>query len=190
MLSPSINLTVLPPSTFSAVLPLATTFHADKSLTCCLPASVKLLRSVFAALLILLAVASSNLTVTSSPLASVTIPFCPLILNFTSPVLKDFASVEPVLPPKEILRPIASVFLSILALLAAISPAFLVMAALLSAIFCLFVEILSLLVAISAAFLSIAALLSAIFCLLSAMASAFLPILAVLSAILALFSAT
>ena len=75
MLSPSMNLTVLPPSTFSAVLPLATTFQAAKSLTCCLPASVKLLKSVFAALLILFAVSSSNLTVTSSPLASVTIPF-------------------------------------------------------------------------------------------------------------------
>ena len=138
MLSPSMNLTVLPPSTFSAVPLFATTFHADKSLTCCLPASVKLLKSVFAALLILFAVSSSNLTVTSSPLASVTIPFCPLILNFTSPVLKDFLSVEPVSPPKEILRAIAVVFLSILSLFVLISPAFLSIAVLLSAIFFLF----------------------------------------------------
>ena len=83
-------------------------------------------------------------------------------MNFTSPVLNDFSSVEPELPPKEILRAIAVVFLSILALL---------------------VAMLSLLVAISLVFLVIAALLSA-------MASAFLPILSVLSAMLALFSAT
>ena len=106
---------------------------------------------------------------TSSPLATVVRPFSPFTLNFTSPVLNDFSSVKPELPPKEILRAIAVVFLSILALL---------------------VAMLSLLVAISAAFLSIAALLLAIFCLLSAMASAFLPILSVLSAMLALFSAT
>ena len=54
------NLTVLPPSTFSAALPFATTFHADKSFTCCLPLAVKLLKFVSAALLILLTVASSN----------------------------------------------------------------------------------------------------------------------------------
>ena len=218
MLSPSINLTVLPPSTFSAISLLATTFQAAKSLTCCLPSGVKLLKSRSAALSTLPLVASSSLTVTSSPLATVVRPFSPFTLNFTSPVLKDFSSVEPELPPKEILRPIAVVFLSMLALLVAmlsllvtISLAFLVIAALLSAIFCLLVAILSvflviavllsaifcllsailsLLVVISAAFLSIAVLLSAIFCLLSAMASAFLPILSVLSAILALFSAT
>jgi len=74
-LSPAWNFTVSPPCTFSTVPPAAVTFHADISLTCCLPASVKLLKSVFAALLILFAVSSSNLTVTSSPLASVTIPF-------------------------------------------------------------------------------------------------------------------
>ena len=218
MLSPSINLTVLPPSTFSAVSLLATTFQAAKSLTCCLPSGVKLLKSRSAALSTLPLVASSSLTVTSSPLATVVRPFSPFTLNFTSPVLKDFSLVEPELPPKEILRPIAVVFLSMLSLLVAISLAFLVIAALLSAIFCLFAAILSLLVAISpaflsiavllsaifcllsailsllvvisAAFLSIAVLLSAIFCLLSAMASAFLPILSVLSAILALFSTT
>ena len=145
MLSPLMNLTVLPPSTFSAVLPFATTFQAAKSLTCCSPAGVKLLKSWSAALSILPLVAASSLTVTSSPLATVVRPFSPLILNFTSPVLKDFSSVEPELPPKEILRAIAVVFLSILslflaisALLVAISPAFLVIAVLLSAIFCLF----------------------------------------------------
>ena len=190
MLSPSINLTVLPPSTFSAVSLLATTFQAANSLTCCLPSGVKLLKSRSAAFSILPLVVSSSLTVTSSPLATVVRPFSPFTLNFTSPVLKDFSSVEPELPPKEILRAIAVVFLSMLSLLVAISLAFLVIAALLSAIFCLFAAILSLLVAISPAFLSIAVLLSAIFCLLSAMASAFLPILSVLSAILALFSAT
>ena len=190
MLSPSINLTVLPPSTFSAISLLATTFQAAKSLTCCLPSGVKLLKSRSAALSTLPLVASSSLTVTSSPLATVVRPFSPFTLNFTSPVLKDFSSVEPELPPKEILRPIAVVFLSMLALLVAmlsllvtISLAFLVIAALLSAIFCLLVAILSV-------FLVIAVLLSAIFCLLSAMASAFLPILSVLSAILALLSAT
>ena len=112
-LSPAWNLTVSPPCTFSTVPPAAVTFHADRSLTCCLPAGVKLLKSWFAALSILAFVASSILTVTSSPLATVVKPFSPLMLNFTSPVLKDFSSVEPVLPPKEILRPIASVFLSI-----------------------------------------------------------------------------
>ena len=204
MLSPSMNLTVLPPSTFSAVSLLATTFQAAKSLTCCLPSGVKLLKSRSAALSTLPLVASSSLTVTSSPLATVVRPFSPFTLNFTSPVLKDFSSVEPELPPKEILRAIAFVFLSMLslfvaisALFVAISPTFLSIAVLLSAIFCLFAAILSLLVAISVlfvaispAFLSIAVLLSAIFCLLSAIASAFLPILSVLSAILALLSAT
>ena len=218
MLSPSMNLTVLPPSTFSAVSLLATTFQAAKSLTCCLPSGVKLLKSWSAAFSILPLVTSSSLTVTSSPFATVVRPFSPFTLNFTSPVLKDFSLVEPELPPKEILRPMAVVFLSMLSLLVAISLAFLVIAALLSAIFCLFAAILSLLVTISPAFLSIAALLSAIFCLLSAilsllvamspvfllivallsaifcllsaMVSVFLPILAVLSAILALFSAT
>ena len=183
MLSPSINLTVLPPSTFSAVSLLATTFQAANSLTCCLPSGVKLLKSRSAAFSILPLVVSSSLTVTSSPLATVVRPFSPFTLNFTSPVLKDFSSVEPELPPKEILRPIAVVFLSMLALLVA-------MLSLLVAISVLFAAILSLLVAISTAFLSIAVLLSAIFCLLSAIASAFLPILSVLSAIVALFFAT
>ena len=130
MLSPSMNLTVLPPSTFSAVSLLATTFQAAKSLTCCLPSGVKLLKSRSAALSTLPLVASSSLTVTSSPLATVVRPFSPFTLNFTSPVLKDFSSVEPELPPKEILRAIAVVFLSMLALLVAISPAFLAIAVL------------------------------------------------------------
>jgi len=130
MLSPSINLTVLPPSTFSAVSLLATTFHAAKPLTCCLPSGVKLLKSRSAALSILPLVVSSSLTVTSSPLATVVRPFSPFTLNFTSPVLKDFSLVEPELPPKEILRAIAVVFLSMLALLVAISPAFLSIAVL------------------------------------------------------------
>ena len=149
MLSPSINLTVLPPSTFSAVSLLATTFQAANSLTCCLPSGVKLLKSRSAALSTLPLVASSSLTVTSSPLATVVRPFSPFTLNFTSPVLKDFSSVEPELPPKEILRAIAVMFLSMLALLVAMSALF---------------------VAMSPIFLSIAVLLSAIFCLLSAMA--------------------
>ena len=173
MLSPSINLTVLPPSTFSAVSLLATTFQAAKSLTCCLPSGVKLLKSRSAALSILPLVISSSLTVTSSPLATVVRPFSPLTLNFTSPVLKDFSSVEPELPPKEILRPIAVVFLSILALLVAISALFVAILSLLVAISVLFV-------AISPAFLSIAVLLSAIFCL-------FVAILSLLVAISDLF---
>ena len=138
---------------------LATTFQAAKSLTCCSPAGVKLLKSLFAALSILSFVASSNLTVTSTPLAAVVMPFSPLILNFTSPVLKDFSSVSPSSLPKEILRAIAVVFWSILVVFAAISPAFLLIAVLLAAI--------------SPAFLSIAVLLSAIFCLLSAISLVF-----------------
>ena len=134
---------------------LATTFQAAKSLTCCLPSGVKLLKSRFAALSILSFVASSNLTVTSTPLAAVVRPFSPLTLNFTSPVLKDFSSVEPVSPPKEILRAIAVVFLSMLSLFLPISPAFLLIAVVLSAIFCL-------LSAISPAFLAIFVLFVAI----------------------------
>ena len=147
---------------------LATTFQAAKSLTCCLPVGVKLLKSLFAALSILSFVASSNLTVTSTPLAAVVMPFSPLILNFTSPVLKDFLSVSPSSLPKEILRAIAVVFWSILSLFAAISLALL-------AISSAFLLIAVLLAAISPAFLSIAFLLSA-------MLSAFLPILSLLSA--------
>ena len=48
-------------------------------------------------------------------------------------MLKDFSSVEPVSPPKEILRAIAVVFLSILSLFVLISPAFLVMLSLFAA---------------------------------------------------------
>ena len=138
---------------------LATTFQAAKSLTCCLPSGVKLLKSRFAALSILSFVASSNLTVTSTPLAAVVMPFSPLILNFTSPVLKDFSSVSPSSLPKEILRAIAVVFWSILSLFAAISlalfaisPAFLLIAVLLSAISPAFLAIFVLFVAISPAF--------------------------------------
>ena len=125
-----------------------------------------MLKSRSAALSTLPLVASSSLTVTSSPLATVVRPFSPFTLNFTSPVLKDFSSVEPLLPPKEILRAIAVVFLSMLALLVAmlsllvamsalfvaISPVFLSITVLLSAIFCVFAAILSLLVAISVLF--------------------------------------
>ena len=120
MLSPLMYLTVSPPNTFSAVPLLATTFQAAKSLTCFLPSGVKLLKSWSAALSILSLVAVSSLTVTLSSLASVVRPFSPLILNFTSAVLKDFSVVVPVLPPKEILRAIAVVFLSIVVLLSAI----------------------------------------------------------------------
>ena len=59
-------------------------------------------------------VVSSSLTVTSSPEATVVKPLAPFTLNFTSPVLKDFSAVEPVLPPKEILRAIAALFASAL----------------------------------------------------------------------------
>ena len=141
---------------------LATTFHAAKSLTCCSPAGVKLLKSLFAALSILSFVASSNLTVTSSPFATVVMPFSPLTLNFTSPVLKDFSSVEPVSPPKEILRAIAVVFLSMLSLFLPISPAFLLIAVVLSAIFCLLSAISPAFLAISPAFLAIFVLFVAI----------------------------
>ncbi len=120
ILSPLMYLTVSPPNTFSAVPLLATTFQAAKSLTCFLPSGVKLLKSWSAALSIFALVVSSSLTVTLSSLASVVRPFSPLILNFTSAVLKDFSVVVPVLPPKEILRAIAVVFLSIAVLLLAI----------------------------------------------------------------------
>ena len=118
-----------------------------------------MLKSRFAALSILSFVASSNLTVTSTPLAAVVMPFSPLMLNFTSPVLKDFLSVSPSSLPKEILRAIAVVFWSILSLFAAISlalfaisPAFLLIAVLLSAISPAFLAIFVLFVAISPAF--------------------------------------
>ena len=140
---------------------LATTFQAAKSLTCCLPAGVKLLKSLSAALSILALVASSILTVTSSPEATVVRPFSPFTLNFTSPVLKDFSSVEPESPPKEILRAIAVVFLSMLSLFLAISALFV-------AISPVFLSILSLFLAISAVFLVILSLLSAILALFSA----------------------
>ena len=120
MLSPLMYLTVSPPLTSSAVPLLATTFQAAKSLTCFLPSGVKLLKSWSAALSIFALVVSSSLTVTSSPLATVVRPLSPFTLNFTSAVLKDFSVVVPVLPPKEILRAIAVVFLSIAVLLSAI----------------------------------------------------------------------
>ena len=114
MLSPSMNLTVSPPLTSSAVPLLATTFQAARSLTFCSPAGFKLLKSLSAALSILFLVSVSSLTVTSSPEATVVKPSAPLTLNFTSPVLKDFSAVEPLLPPKEILRAIAALLASAL----------------------------------------------------------------------------
>ena len=120
ILSPLMYLTVSPPLTSSAVPLLATTFQAAKSLTCFLPSGVKLLKSWSAALSIFALVVSSSLTVTSSPEATVVRPLSPFTLNFTSAVLKDFSLVVPVLPPKEILRAIAVVFLSIAVLLLAI----------------------------------------------------------------------
>ena len=107
MLSPLMYLTVSPPNTFSAVPLLATTFQAAKSLTCFLPSGVKLLKSWSAALSIFALVVSSSLTVTSSPLATVVRPLSPLIVKSTSPLLKDFLVVVPVLPFKKILRAIA-----------------------------------------------------------------------------------
>ena len=118
MLSPSMNLTVSPPLTSSAVPLLATTFQAARSLTFCSPAGFKLLKSLSAALLILFLVSVSSLTVTSLPAAAVAIPSSPLILKLTAPSFKDFAVVEPVLPSKEILLASAVVFLSIAVLLA------------------------------------------------------------------------
>ena len=118
MLSPSMNLTVSPPLTSSAVPLLATTFQAARSLTFCSPAGFKLLKSLSAALSILFLVAVSSLTVTSLPAAVVAIPSSPLILKLTAPSFKDFSVVEPVLPSKEILLASAVVFLSIAVLLA------------------------------------------------------------------------
>ena len=110
MLSPSINLTVSPPLTSSAVPLLATTFQAAKSLTFFSPAGFKLLKFLSAALSILSLVSVSSLTVTSLPLAVVVRPSSPLILKLTFPSFKDFSVVEPVLPSKEILLASAVVF--------------------------------------------------------------------------------
>ena len=118
MLSPSMNLTVSPPLTSSAVPLLATTFQAARSLTFCSPAGFKLLKSLSAALSILFLVAVSSLTVTSLPAAVVAIPSSPLILKLTAPSFKDFSVVEPVLPSKEILLASAVVFFWIAVLLA------------------------------------------------------------------------
>ena len=107
MLSPLMYLTVSPPLTSSAVPLLATTFQAAKSLTFCSPVGFKLLKSLSAALSILFLVAISSLTVTSLPAAVVVIPSSPLIVKSTSPLLKDFLVVVPVLPFKKILRAIA-----------------------------------------------------------------------------------
>ena len=115
MLSPSMNLTVSPPLTSSAVPLLATTFQAARSLTFCSPAGFKLLKSLSAALSILFLVAVSSLTVTSLPAAVVAIPSSPLILKLTAPSFKDFAVVEPVLPSKEILLASAALLASALA---------------------------------------------------------------------------
>ena len=69
ILSPSINLTVFPPSTFSAVPLLATTFHAAVSLIFCIPAGSKLSSLFVAALFILSFVACVKSNVTSVPVA-------------------------------------------------------------------------------------------------------------------------
>ena len=114
MLSPSINLTVSPPLTSSAVPLLATTFQAARSLTFCSPAGFRLLKFLSAALSILFLVSVSSLTVTSLPVAVVAIPSSPLILKLTGPPFKDFAVVEPVLPSKEILLASAALLASAL----------------------------------------------------------------------------
>ena len=56
-------------------------FQAAVSFITVVPAAVKLDKLLFAALSILVFVAVSNLTVTSDPVADVSIPFAPFILN-------------------------------------------------------------------------------------------------------------
>ena len=104
ILSPSINLTVFPPSTFSAVPLLATTFHAAVSLIFCIPAGSKLSSLFVAALFILSFVACVKSNVTSSFVAlDVKYVPSPLTLNLIPPVLsKDWVFVVPVSPPSEI----------------------------------------------------------------------------------------
>ena len=108
MLSPSINLTVSPPLTFSAVTTVSTTFHAAKSLTFCSPSWVQVAQVFISRIIDFTFSISISLTVTSLPAAVVAIPSSPLILKLTAPSFKDFSVVEPVLPSKEILLAIAS----------------------------------------------------------------------------------
>ena len=97
---------------------------------------------------------SVTVTVTSSPAAEVVTRPAPFTLNFTSPVLKDFSVVLPVLPPKEILRAKAAVLVAILPLFVAISAAFFVILFAFFAILSLFLSILALFVAISSLFVA------------------------------------
>ena len=88
ILSPSLNLTVFPPSTFSAVPLLATTFQAAVSLIFCIPAGSKLSSLLVAALFILFFVACVKSKVTSSFVAfDVKYVPSPLTLNLIPPVL-------------------------------------------------------------------------------------------------------
>ena len=79
ILEPSLNVTVSPPVTVSALLLLAFTFHADKLLTFCSPSDVRLSNLFVAALLILAFVSSLISTVTTPSAAVVAVVIVPFL---------------------------------------------------------------------------------------------------------------
>ena len=98
--APSLNTTSSPPFIVSAAVLFAFIFQAAVSFITVVPAAVKLDKLLSAALSILVFVAVSNLTVTSDPVADVSIPFAPFILNWSPPLFDRFcATVVPVFPP-------------------------------------------------------------------------------------------
>ena len=115
MLSPLTKFTVSPPDTAVVPLPFVDTFQAAavfaKFLMYVLPAVDKLDKSLFAAFSAAVTAAVNlfvGAMVTSSPLADVEInalvPVWPLMLNLTSPEANFLAVVDPVEPPRAIVR--------------------------------------------------------------------------------------
>ena len=115
MLSPLTKFTVSPPDTVVVPLPFVDTFQAAavlaKFLIFVLPAVDRLDKSLFAAFSAAVTAAVNldvGAMVTSSPAADVEInalvPVWPLILNLTSPEANFLAVVEPVEPPRAIVR--------------------------------------------------------------------------------------
>ena len=115
MLSPLTKFTVSPPDTAVVPLPFVDTFQAAavfaKFLIYVLPAVDRLDKSLSAAFSAAVTAAVNldvGAMVTSSPVADVVInalvPVCPLMLNLTSPEANFLAVVDPVDPPREIVR--------------------------------------------------------------------------------------
>ena len=115
ILSPLTKFTVSPPDTAVVPLPFVDTFQAAavfaKFWICVLPAVDKLDKSLLAALSAAVTAAVNldvGAIVTSSPLADVEInalaPVWPLMLNLTSPEANFLAVVDPVVPPRAIVR--------------------------------------------------------------------------------------